>query len=250
MRFGRARVAGQDHWVAWEGDRVVLLDAPPWEPHHRRGEVSAGDASPLAPVLPSKIVCIGSNYRAHAEEMGKPVPAEPLLFLKPPSALLDPGAAIVLPPASSRVDYEGELGVVIGRRLKDVRPEDAAAGIFGFTCVNDVTARDLQRRDVQFTRGKGFDTFCPCGPWIETELDPRDLEVATRLDGELVQRGRTTDMVFPVADLLSFISGVMTLLPGDLISTGTPAGVGPLRAGRRVEVAVEGVGILFNPVVA
>jgi 2-keto-4-pentenoate hydratase/2-oxohepta-3-ene-1,7-dioic acid hydratase in catechol pathway len=202
----------------------------------------------LAPCTPSKIVAVGRNYRAHAAELGNSVPAEPLLFLKPPSAIVGPGDAIELPPQSARVEHEAELGVVIGRRLRDAGPEEALAAVFGVTCVNDVTARDLQRADVQFTRGKGFDTFCPVGPALVECPDPSDLAVVARVNGVVRQSGRTRDMIFPVATLLAFISGVMTLEPGDLVSTGTPEGVGPLVVGDVVEVEVEGVGALSNPV--
>jgi 2-keto-4-pentenoate hydratase/2-oxohepta-3-ene-1,7-dioic acid hydratase in catechol pathway len=203
----------------------------------------------VAPVAPSKIVCIGRNYRDHAAELGNAMPSEPLLFLKPPSSVVAHGDAIELPPASARVEYEGELGVVIGRRARRLRESDDALGyVLGYTCVNDVTARDLQRKDVQFTRAKSFDTFCPVGPYIVNGIEPSDLKVETRLNGETRQRGRTAQMAFPVAHLIRYISHMMTLEPGDLISTGTPAGVGPMQDGDVVEVEVEGVGILRNTV--
>ncbi len=207
------------------------------------------DATLYAPVVPSKIVCVGRNYREHAAELGNAMPDEPLLFLKAPSALIGPGAAIELPAVSTRVEHEGELAVVIGRtarRLSDA--EHPLDYVLGYTCVNDVTARDLQRKDVQFTRGKSFDTFCPVGPYIETELDPLDVQVTTRVNGELRQQGRTSAMAFPVPYLIRYISHIMTLYPGDILATGTPAGVGPLTNGDIVEVEVEGVGILRNPV--
>lgn len=198
----------------------------------------------------SKVVAVGRNYQAHAAELGNTVPAQPLLFLKPPSAIVGPGDAIELPAQSTRVEHEAELGVVIGRRLRDAGPEEAMACILGITCVNDVTARDLQRSDVQFTRAKGFDTFCPVGPIVVPldGLDVNDLAVVARVNGVVRQSGRTRDMIFPVATLLSFISRIMTLEPGDLVSTGTPEGVGPLVAGDVVEVEVQGVGVLSNPV--
>ncbi|HEY0077987.1 MAG TPA: fumarylacetoacetate hydrolase family protein [Pyrinomonadaceae bacterium] len=203
----------------------------------------------LAPVLPSKIVCVGRNYRDHAAELGNPMPSEPLLFLKPPSALVGDGDAIELPPYSERVEHEGELGVVIGRRASRLsETDDALAYVFGYTCVNDVTARDLQRKDVQFTRAKSFDTFCPAGPFVVSGLDPADLLVETRVGGQTRQSGRTSAMAFPVPFLIRYISHVMTLEPGDLISTGTPAGVGPIVEGDTVEVEVEGVGVLRNTV--
>jgi 2-keto-4-pentenoate hydratase/2-oxohepta-3-ene-1,7-dioic acid hydratase in catechol pathway len=203
----------------------------------------------LAPVAPSKIVCVGRNYREHAAELGNEMPTEPLLFLKPPSAVVGHGDFIELPKISERVEHEGELAVVIGRRARRIADdEDPLSYVLGYTCLNDVTARDLQRRDVQFTRGKSFDTFCPVGPYVVCGLDPLDLSVETRVNGEVRQSGRTGALAFPVPFLLRYISGVMTLEPGDLIATGTPAGVGPLRHGDEVEVEVEGVGTLLNHV--
>ena len=211
--------------------------------------VKLSEARMLPPVAPSKIVCVGRNYREHAAELGNTMPTEPLLFLKAPSALIADGEAIELPEASERVEHEGELAVVIGRRcVKMGDVEDPLAYVLGYTCLNDVTARDLQRRDVQFTRGKSFDTFCPAGPYIVTGLDPSDLSVQTRVNGEVRQSGRTSAMAFPVPHLIRYISRAMTLEPGDLIATGTPAGVGPLKDGDLVEVEVEGVGVLRNPV--
>lgn len=203
----------------------------------------------LAPVVPSKIVCVGRNYREHAAELGNKLPDEPLLFLKAPSAVLATGEQIVLPEASQQVEHEGELGVVIGRTAHRLSSSDDPLNyVFGYTCVNDVTARDLQRKDVQFTRGKSFDTFCPVGPWIETEIDPRNVAVETRLNGEVKQKGNTADMAFPVAFLISYISDIMTLFPGDLIATGTPAGVSRMKRGDTVEVEVAGIGVLRNEV--
>jgi 2-keto-4-pentenoate hydratase/2-oxohepta-3-ene-1,7-dioic acid hydratase in catechol pathway len=203
----------------------------------------------LPPVVPGKIVAIGSNYRKHAEEMGKPIPTVPKIFLKAPSALIGPGEAIELPPGTKRVDHEAELAVVVGRALKRARPEDCLSAVLGYTALNDVTARDFQQQDGVFARAKGFDTFCPMGPWIATGLDPADLGVRAWVNGSLRQDGRSSDMVFGVAELLSFVSHIMTLLPGDVLSTGTPAGVGPLSAGDTVVIEVEGVGRLENPVV-
>lgn len=209
------------------------------------------EAELLAPTSPSKIVCIGRNYREHAAELGHDVPAEPLIFLKPSSALLDPNAKIVRPKISTRVDFEGELGVVIGNRCRLLGPEeDVRPYILGYTCVNDVTARDLQVKDGQWTRGKGFDTFCPVGPLVTDELDPwKGIALQTRVNGEIKQEGNTRDLIFALDVVIRFISQVMTLYPGDLIATGTPKGVGPLSAGDKVEVAVEGVGTLRNSVV-
>lgn len=211
--------------------------------------IRLSDAQILTPVAPSKIVCVGRNYSEHAAELGNPMPSEPLLFLKAPSAIIGDGDFIELPELSQRVEHEGELGVVIGRRCSRVADdEDPLSYVLGYTCLNDVTARDLQRRDVQFTRGKSFDTFCPVGPHIVTGLDPADLKVETRVNGEVRQSGRTSAMAFPVTQLIRYISRAMTLEPGDLIATGTPAGVGPLLDGDVCEVEVEGVGTLRNSV--
>jgi len=201
------------------------------------------------PIRPSKIVCVGRNYREHAAELGNKMPDEPLLFLKAPSAIILSGDEIVLPSASQQVEHEGELGVVIGRVARNIPSgEDPLSYVLGYTCVNDVTARDLQRKDVQFTRGKSFDTFCPVGPWIETDIDPSNVAVETRLNGEVKQKGNTADMAFPVAFLIRYISEIMTLYPGDLIATGTPAGVSRMKPGDIVEVEVAGIGILQNRV--
>jgi 2-keto-4-pentenoate hydratase/2-oxohepta-3-ene-1,7-dioic acid hydratase in catechol pathway len=211
-------------------------------------EVPLDDVMLLAPVLPSKLVCVGKNYAAHAAEFGLDVPEEPLLFLKPSTAVIGPGDAIRLLPISRRTDYEGELAVVIGRLARNVRAEDASRFILGFTCANDVTLRDLQKADDQWARAKGFDGSCPLGPWIETSVDPTDAVVETRLNGEVVQHASTSDMVFGVAELIEYITTFMTLLPGDVLLTGTPEGVGRLGAGDVVEVEVEGVGTLRNEV--
>ncbi len=203
----------------------------------------------LAPVEPSKIVCVGRNYLEHAAELGNKVPEQPLLFLKAPSALIGPDEEILLPPESQQVEHEGELGVVIGRRASRIgEDEDPLSYVRGYTCVNDVTARDLQRKDVQFTRAKSFDTFCPAGPFIETQADPQDLLVSTRLNGQVKQSARTSAMAFSVPFLIRYISHAMTLLPGDLIATGTPAGVSRMQPGDMVEVEVEGLGVLRNRV--
>jgi len=205
----------------------------------------------LDPIRPSKIVCVGRNYREHAAELGNKMPDEPLLFLKAPSAIIYSGDEIVLPSASQQVEHEGELGVVIGRVARNIASgEDPLSYVLGYTCVNDVTARDLQRKDVQFTRGKSFDTFCPVGPWIETDIDPGNVTVETRLNGELKQKGNTADMAFSVAFLIRYISEIMTLYPGDLIATGTPAGVSRMKPGDIVEVEVAGIGVLRNQVVS
>jgi len=209
----------------------------------------SSDIKLRAPVVPSKIVCVGRNYREHAAELGNKMPDEPLLFLKAPSALIASREQIELPRASQQVEHEGELGVIMGRVARRIAADDDPLSyVFGYTCVNDVTARDLQRKDVQFTRGKSFDTFCPAGPWIETDLDPAKLTVQTRLNGELKQKGNTSDMAFPVDFLIRYISEIMTLYPGDLIATGTPAGVSRMKSGDTVEVEVAGIGVLVNHV--
>jgi 2-keto-4-pentenoate hydratase/2-oxohepta-3-ene-1,7-dioic acid hydratase in catechol pathway len=209
------------------------------------------DVRLLSPILPSKVVGVGRNYAAHAAELGNEVPTEPLLFLKPSTTVIGPGDAIRLPLQSSQVEHEAELAVVINARgAREVSRERALDSVFGYTIANDVTARDLQKKDPQWTRAKGFDSFAPLGPWIDTTVDPADLRVTAEVDGELRQDGRTSQFVFDVATLVSYISHVMTLLPGDVILTGTPAGVGPLAAGQSVTVAVEGLGSLTNPVVA
>jgi 2-keto-4-pentenoate hydratase/2-oxohepta-3-ene-1,7-dioic acid hydratase in catechol pathway len=211
--------------------------------------MSLSQVTLLAPVQPSKVVCVGRNYRAHARELGNEVPAEPLIFLKPPSAVVGPEEGIRCPEDSREVHHEGEIAVVVGRTLSRATPAEARLAVFGCTCLNDVTARDIQRAEKQFTRAKGFDTFCPIGPVVESALDPLDLTVVCRVNGAERQRGHTREMAFDPYFLLSWISRVMTLLPGDVVATGTPEGVGVLRPGDRVEVEVSGVGVLGNPVV-
>ena len=261
MRYCRFERAGEQHFglVETTAGRLTITrmaEIPPSGgaiPDLSRGpdcRIPVEDVTLVAPVAPSKIVCVGRNYREHASELGHAVPREPLIFLKPPSALLNPGASIVRPRMSSRVDYEGELGVVIGRQCGHILPdEDVRPYILGYTCVNDVTARDLQDKDGQWTRAKGFDSFCPAGPMVTDELDPwAGIEVRTRVNGETCQQGNTRDFIFPLDVVIRHIAEVMTLVPGDLIATGTPKGVGPLRAGDLVEVAIDKIGILANPV--
>ncbi len=204
----------------------------------------------LAPTQPSKIICIGRNYVEHAKEQVVEVPKVPMIFLKPPSAIINPGDPIILPTQSQKIEHEAELVVVIGKRGHNVIAEEAQNYILGFTIGNDVTARDLQRLDGQWTRGKGFDTFCPFGPWIDTEFDPSDAVITCKVSGQPRQLASTRDMVFNVNMLIAFISSIMTLEPGDIIFTGTPAGVGPLKGGDNVEIEIEGLGKLVNPVVA
>ncbi|HEX9162122.1 MAG TPA: fumarylacetoacetate hydrolase family protein [Thermoanaerobaculia bacterium] len=208
--------------------------------------VQAADAKNV--VAPTKIVCIGRNYSEHAKELGNEAPPEPNIFLKAPTAVLAPGGTIVRPPQSQRVDHEGELAIVIGRRARNVRRNEWRDYVRGFTCANDVTARDLQKKDVQYTRAKSFDTFCPVGPHIETELDVSALRIVTRVNGAIRQDGNTRDMIFDCGVIFEFITSVMTMLPGDLILTGTPSGVGPLNAGDVVEVEIQGIGTLRNHV--
>ncbi len=211
--------------------------------------VALSEVTILPPVSPSKIVCVGRNYQEHAAELGNKMPDEPLLFLKAPSSIIGDGESIELPPESGRVEHEGELGVVIGKTARRITDdEDPLSYVFGYTCVNDVTARDLQRKDVQFTRGKSFDTFCPVGPFIVNDVDPLNLTVVTRVNGTIKQSGQTSDMAFSVPFLLKYISNIMTLNPGDLIVTGTPAGVSPLTDGDVVEVEIQEIGVLRNPV--
>ena len=208
------------------------------------------DVRLLAPVLPSKVVAIGKNYAAHVAEMGGPAPEEPLMFLKPSTAVVGPADAIIRPDRlSQRVDFEGELALIFGRLCRDVPPERVPEVIFGYTCANDVTARDLQRSDGQWSRAKGFDTFCPLGPWIETGLDPADVELTTSVNGETRQQSRTSLLIHDITTLVCYVTSVMTMLPGDVLLTGTPEGIGPLVAGDSVAVHIEGIGTLTNPVV-
>src|SRR6266404_3144078 len=235
-----------------EGDSIAEITGVPWgaDGLKKSGRsFSAASVRLVAPVVPSKIVCVGRNYAAHAAELGNDVPKEPLIFLKPPSSIIGPGDAIVLPKYSNRVEHEGELGLVVGRRASHLSDGDNALSyLCGYTCVNDVTARDLQKADVQFTRAKGFDTFCPTGPYIESELHPGNLLVEALVNGEVRQSGRTSLMVFPPPFLVRWISRMMTLEPGDLIATGTPSGVGPLVARDVVDIRIGGIGVLSNPV--
>ncbi|NNG36591.1 fumarylacetoacetate hydrolase family protein [Nakamurella aerolata] len=225
-----------------------ILAHPFGTPEYSGREWKLGESRLLAPILPSKIIAFGRTYADHAAELGNQVPDQPLCFLKPSTAVIGPGAAIVLPPQSKQVSYEGELAVVIGRPCKDVPAEDVASVILGYTVGNDVTARDLQTTDGQWARAKGFDTFCPLGPWIETDLDSAALTIRTEIDGEVRQDGTTADMVFTIGELIEWISAAMTLLPGDVILTGTPQGVGLLESGQQASISVEGIGTLSNPV--
>ncbi len=251
VRIGRLSITPEHTSFAElrEGS-ATLLSAAPWlsGPTGLQKVVPWTESQLVCPVMPSKILCIGRNYAAHAKELGHDVPSEPLLFLKPPSALIGPGEAIVLPKESARVEHEAELGVIIGRTCRNVSREDALSYVFGYTCVGDITARDLQKKDGQWSRAKGFDTFCPVGPWIETTLDPVSVRVMARVNGATKQDGSTSHMIFPVAELIAYASRMMTLEPGDLLVTGTPEGVGPLLSGDVLEIEIEGIGTLRSPV--
>ncbi len=237
------------HFGVLEGDSILPLPENIEIGPSIQKPVPTGEARFLAPVEPSKIVCVGRNYREHAAELGNKMPDEPLLFLKAPSAVIGDGDSIELPPQSQQVEHEGELGVVIGKTARSIsESEDPLSFVLGYTGVNDVTARDLQRKDVQFTRGKSFDTFCPVGPFIVAGLDPGNLTVTTRLNGAVKQNGNTSDMAFPVPFLIRYISHIMTLNPGDLIATGTPAGVSAMHDGDVVEVEIQEIGVLKNTV--
>lgn len=243
--------AGDITYGAVEPDGIRLFHGSPffqWERSETLLPIT--DVKLLAPVIPTKIIAIGKNYPEHAAEMGSSVPTTPILFLKPPTTVIGPLSPIKIPPMSSNVHYEGELAAVMGKVTRKISPEDALGHVLGYTAANDVTARDLQRSDGQWARAKGFDTFLPLGPAIDTEFDPTEPHsITTSVNGSIKQDGLTSDMVFGVADLISFISNVMTLLPGDVILTGTPSGVGPIVEGDRVDVDIEGIGMLMNPVV-
>jgi 2-keto-4-pentenoate hydratase/2-oxohepta-3-ene-1,7-dioic acid hydratase in catechol pathway len=249
LKITRFHTGSYEGYGAIDEDTIYELDSP-WS-GVRGAHYPLAGMQLLSPCAPSKIVCVGRNYREHAQELGNAVPAEPLIFLKPPSSVIASGDCIVYPKLSQNVHYEGELGVVIGKRAKHVAAADAMDYVFGYTCVNDVTARDLQRKDGQWTRGKGFDTFCAVGPWIVRKEDVAldGLRVRTRLDGEVKQDAPVTDMIFPVGDIIAYVTECMTLEPGDLIATGTPSGVGPMQAGSTVSVEIDGIGLLENRVV-
>jgi 2-keto-4-pentenoate hydratase/2-oxohepta-3-ene-1,7-dioic acid hydratase in catechol pathway len=252
MRLCRIEIGGTARWGVIHGELVTLLGGAPWcDAAPLGGAVPLATARLLPPCEPTKIVAVGLNYRAHAAEMGKPLPDEPLLFLKSPAALLAPGGDVLLPPDSAQVEHEGELALVIGRTAHRVQPEDALQFVLGYTCLDDVTARDIQRREKVYARAKGYDTFCPVGPWLETDLpDPQNLHLTLRVNGVVRQRSSTADMIHSVAEILAFVSRIMTLNPGDLVTTGTPPGVGPLAAGDTVEVEISGIGTLTHGVKA
>ena len=249
MKIVRFSASGRRHYGILKGDKVQLMSGNPFggikllEDTFKLSEIKL-----LAPCVPSKIAAIGINYRGHAAEFKHDLPASPLMFLKPSTAVIGPLADIVYPSISKQVDFEGEMGIVIGRKARRVEPSEALDFVLGYTCFNDVTARDLQKIDGQWTRAKSFDTFAAVGPWIETELDTSALKIETRLNGLLKQSGNTRDLIFPVARLVAVVSRVMTLLPGDVIASGTPEGVGPMQPGDMVEVRIEGIGGLVNHV--
>lgn len=246
MRLCRFELRGTKRWGMIDGELVRPLAGRPWDGiRSEAGGVPLAALDLLSPGEPSKVVAIGLNYRAHAAEVGKPLPAEPLIFLKAPSALLAPGGIVRLPRQSSQVEHEGELALVIGRTAGHVDAADALDYVLGFTCLDDVTARDIQRREKTYARAKGFDTFCPVGPWLETEVpDPQTLDLELRVNGTVRQHSNTADMIFTVAEIVAFVSSIMTLHPGDVITTGTPPGVGPLVPGDEVEVTISGIGTL------
>jgi 2-keto-4-pentenoate hydratase/2-oxohepta-3-ene-1,7-dioic acid hydratase in catechol pathway len=238
-------------WGVVEGDALREMDGDPFGHFHLSSKMKKiGEVKLLSPCLPSKIVALGLNYRDHAEEVKMPIPKEPLLFIKPSTSVIGPGEAIVYPKMSKRVDYEAELAVVIEKVAQKVSEERAGDYILGYTCLNDVTARDLQPKDGQWTTAKGFDTFCPIGPWIITDMDTHHLDVSSYLNGERRQHSNTKNLIFGPYQLVSFISRVMTLLPGDMIATGTPSGIGPMAIGDKIDVVIEGIGTLSNHVVA
>jgi len=249
LRLYRVQHDGASRYVAERDGRWRLVDGDIFGRFTEGAEIDKEGATLLAPVSPPKIVCVGLNYRDHAAEQNKPLPPEPLLFIKPSTSVIGPGAAIEAPAWAGRVDHEAELGVVIGKTARSVRAAKASDYILGLIAVNDVTARELQNKDSQYTRSKGFDTFAPIGPCIAVGLEGRDLQVQAFVNGSLRQNSRTRELIFTIPELVEFISSVMTLLPGDIISTGTPSGIGPIRPGDQVTIHVEGVGALTNPVV-
>jgi 2-keto-4-pentenoate hydratase/2-oxohepta-3-ene-1,7-dioic acid hydratase in catechol pathway len=250
MKLARFLAQGKPVCGIVSGDEISELDGDFFFPFKiQKARYDFSQVKLLPPCNPSKVVAVGLNYRDHAHEMGLAIPEEPVIFLKPATTIIGPGESIICPPASSRVDYEAELGVVVKDRTRNIRPQEAPDHILGYTCANDVTARDLQKKDGQWTRAKSFDTFCPVGPWVETDLDTGDLLIQSYLNGERRQSSRTSQLIFKVNELVSFISGIMTLEQGDLIITGTPAGIGPMQPGDEIEVRIEGIGSLKNRVI-
>jgi len=251
MRYVRFEKSGESRFGILEGERISSLSGAPWRVHELSGETfDLGQVRLLAPVQPGNIFCVGLNYRDHAKEVGSELPEEPSIFLKGTNSLLSPGGMIRIPNWTGRVDYEGELAVVIGKVCRNVPEKDVPAMIFGMACLNDITARELQKKDSILIRSKSFDTFCPIGPWIVDTSDADGRSIVTRLNGQVVQSANTDMMIFSVPRLVSYISRFATLQPGDVIATGTPAGVGPLKEGDQVEVEIEGIGLLKNTCVA
>ena len=256
MRIVRFKSGRKSGYGIFENNQVRRLAASPFNGKFRASDLALADevydfdqVTLLAPCQPSKIICLGVNYRPHAQEMGSDLPRQPLIFLKPPTAIIGPDEAIVLPRNWKRVDYEAELAIVIGRKAKYVSEAESRQYVLGYTCFNDVTERVAQKEDGQWTRGKGYDTFAPIGPWIETALEPDDLKLETYLNGIVRQSGRTSELLFGISKLISYISAVMTLWPGDVIASGTPSGIGAMKSGDVVEIKIEGIGTLRNPVV-
>jgi len=250
MKIVRFKASGKTRYGILQGNRVVEYAGTPFGTFKRgRKKFPLKQVVLLAPTVPSKIVAVGLNYRDHAEEVNLPIPDEPILFIKPSTSLIGPDDPIVCPPLAKRVDFEAELAIVIKKRCRTVPAERAREYILGYTCLNDVTARDLQRKDGQWTRAKSFDTFCPLGPCIATDIDPNGATIESYLNGERKQASNTKHFIFPVEEIVSRVSHVMTLLPGDVIATGTPAGIGPMRPGDKIEVRIDGIGSLKNPVV-
>ncbi|UOZ10653.1 fumarylacetoacetate hydrolase family protein [Amycolatopsis sp. WQ 127309] len=253
MRLARIAHPGGVAFASVEGDGddaqvLEIAEHPFGQPNFTGKRWPLADVRLLAPILPSKVIAVGRNYAKHAAELGNEVPTSPMLFIKPSTSVIGPNAAIRRPSGVGRVDFEGELAIVIGQPVKNVPAARAASAILGYTVANDVSARDLQKSDGQWGRAKGYDSFCPLGPWIETSLDASDLALRSEVDGELKQDGRTSDLVHKIPELVEFISGVMTLLPGDVILTGTPEGVGPIEGGQSVSITIDGIGTLTNPV--
>ena len=249
MRIARFNLNGEIRYGLVAGDQVSLFAGNPFESKELSGQsVALDQIQLLAPVIPSKIICIGMNYAAHAAEISQDVPDEPLMFFKPVSALIGPGDTVVLPHQSDQVEVEVELAVVIGKQAKNISKSEVQSHIFGYTIGNDITARDIQFSDLQWARSKGFDTFCPLGPWIETDFDPRDKRVDSRIHGEQRQQANTKDMIFDVETIVSYVSENVTLFPGDVILTGSPAGISRMDHGDLVECEIEGIGVLRNQV--
>lgn len=247
MRICRAQVGQDTFYALMEGDMLRRLEKDPFTGIQPGAKTyPLGEAKLLSPVQPSKVVCMGKNYADHAAEMGSDAPETPLIFIKPSTSVIGPEDGIDYPPDCTRLDYEAELAIIIGKRCRDVAKENYQDVIFGYTCLNDVTARDLQASDGQWTRGKSYDTFCPIGPWIETELDAKNVLVESRLNGKVCQSANTSILIHRLDEIVYFITRVMTLLPGDVIATGTPAGIGPMQKGDTIEIEVGGIGVLRN----